>query len=227
MTRTTPKYVLLTALLVLAGGCSTSGVSAFHGVGAAPKRQANAPVQVARDVAPESPAALGRTQKVATDAGLSLNVAGAAQPQTLAATNVPPQPEMGTNRAEAVSGIRAKAENSPDTPPNVFDVKRPPVNQMTAAVALIMATQTGVADVKMGGQIMLVAFIATVLGGLGSLPGAVAAGFLVGIVSVVLQTWLPLEARPFRDAFLYTLVIVCLLLRPQGLFVPASAKPRV
>ena len=133
MTRATPKYVLLTALLVLAGGCSTSGVSAFHGVGAAPKRQANAPVQVARDVAPESPAALGRTQKVASDAGLSLNVAGAAQPQTLAATNVPPQPEMGTNRAEAVSGIRAKAENSPDTPPNVFDVKRPPVNQMTAA----------------------------------------------------------------------------------------------
>ncbi len=98
---------------------------------------------------------------------------------------------------------------------------------LAAAVALIMATQTGVADVKMGGQIMLVAFIATVLGGLGSLPGAVAAGFMVGIVSVVLQAWLPLEARPFRDAFLYSLVIVCLLVRPQGLFVPASAKPRV
>lgn len=98
---------------------------------------------------------------------------------------------------------------------------------LAAAVALIMATQTGVADVRMGGQIMLVAFIATVIGGLGSLPGAVAAGFLIGTVSVVLQAWLPLEARPFRDAFLYTLVIVSLLLRPQGLFVPASAKPRV
>ncbi len=98
---------------------------------------------------------------------------------------------------------------------------------LAAAVALIMATQTGVADVRMGGQIMLVAFIATVIGGLGSLPGAVAAGFLIGAVSVALQGFLPLEARPFRDAFLYTLVIVCLLLRPQGLFVPASAKPRV
>lgn len=98
---------------------------------------------------------------------------------------------------------------------------------LAAAVALIMATQTGVADVRMGGQIMLVAFIATVIGGLGSLPGAVAAGFLIGTVSVVLQAYLPLEARPFRDAFLYTLVIVSLLLRPQGLFVPASAKPRV
>ncbi|KUJ85711.1 branched-chain amino acid ABC transporter permease [Ruegeria marisrubri] len=98
---------------------------------------------------------------------------------------------------------------------------------LAAAVALIMATQTGVADVRMGGQIMLVAFIATVIGGLGSLPGAVAAGFLIGAASVLLQAFLPLDARPFRDAFLYSLVIVCLLVRPQGLFVPASAKPRV
>lgn len=98
---------------------------------------------------------------------------------------------------------------------------------LAASVALIMATQTGVADVRMGGQIMLVAFIATVIGGLGSLPGAVAAGFMIGGVSILLQALLPLEARPFRDAFLYTLVIACLLLRPQGLFVPASAKPRV
>ncbi|UWQ00974.1 branched-chain amino acid ABC transporter permease [Aliiroseovarius crassostreae] len=98
---------------------------------------------------------------------------------------------------------------------------------LAAAVALIMATQTGVADVRMGGQIMLVAFIATVIGGLGSLPGAVAAGFLIGAVSVLLQGFLPFEVRPFRDAFLYTLVIICLLARPQGLFVPSSAKPRI
>lgn len=98
---------------------------------------------------------------------------------------------------------------------------------LAAAVALIMVTQTGVADVRMGGHIMLVAFIATVIGGLGSLPGAVAAGFLIGAASVLLQAFLPLDARPFRDAFLYTLVIVSLLVRPQGLFVPNSAKPRV
>lgn len=98
---------------------------------------------------------------------------------------------------------------------------------LAAAVALIMVTQTGVADVKMGSQIMLVAFIATVIGGLGSLPGAVAAGFLIGAVSVLLQAFLPLDIRPFRDAFLYTFVIVILLLRPQGLFAASSSKPRV
>lgn len=98
---------------------------------------------------------------------------------------------------------------------------------LAAAVALVLVAQTGVADVRMGGQIMLIAFIATVVGGMGSLSGAVAAGFVLGAVSVALQAALPIEARPFRDAFLYGLVILVLLLRPQGLFATASAKPRV
>ncbi|SEM64158.1 amino acid/amide ABC transporter membrane protein 1, HAAT family [Gemmobacter aquatilis] len=98
---------------------------------------------------------------------------------------------------------------------------------LAAVVALVLVAQTGVADVRMGGQIMLVAFIATVMGGMGSLPGAVAAGLALGAVSALLQAFLPPEARPFRDAFLYGLVILVLLFRPQGLFASASAKPRV
>ena len=98
---------------------------------------------------------------------------------------------------------------------------------LAASVALIMVTQAGVADIRMGGQIMLVAFIATVIGGLGSLPGAVVAGFLIGATSVILQAVLPLEARPFRDAFLYGLVIVTLLLKPEGLFASSSKSTRV
>jgi branched-chain amino acid transport system permease protein len=98
---------------------------------------------------------------------------------------------------------------------------------LAAAIALILTTQTGIADIKIGGPVMLVAFISTVIGGMGSLPGAVAAGFLIGTVSVILQTYLPIDERPFRDAFLYSAVIACLLLRPQGLFASRNAKPRV
>ena len=98
---------------------------------------------------------------------------------------------------------------------------------LAAVVALVMVAQTGVADVRMGGQIMLVAFIATVVGGMGSLSGAVAAGLGIGGVSALLQAGLPAEARPFRDAFLYAAVILVLLFRPQGLFAPAGSKPRV
>lgn len=98
---------------------------------------------------------------------------------------------------------------------------------LAAVVALVLVAQTGVADVRMGGQIMLVAFIATVVGGMGSLSGAVAAGLAIGAASALLQAGLPAEVRPFRDAFLYGGVILVLLFRPQGLFAPVGARPRV
>ena len=79
----------------------------------------------------------------------------------------------------------------------------------------------------LGVSVMLVAFIATVIGGLGSLTGAVLAGYLIGAASVVMQVGLPLEARPFRDAFVYGAVIVSLIWRPQGLFAPNSTKQRI
>ncbi len=98
---------------------------------------------------------------------------------------------------------------------------------LAGAIGLVLVVQTGTADITMGLSVMLVAFIATVIGGLGSLYGAVVAGFLIGGASVVMQVLLPLEARPFRDAFVYALVIVVLLLRPQGLFAPRSSRQRV
>ena len=42
-----------------------------------------------------------------------------------------------------------------------------------------------------------------------------------------MQVILPLDARPFRDAFVYGAVIVMLIWRPNGLFAPKSAKQRV
>ncbi|MGE3830806.1 MAG: branched-chain amino acid ABC transporter permease [Parvibaculaceae bacterium] len=98
---------------------------------------------------------------------------------------------------------------------------------LAAMIGLILVTQTGTVDIQMGMSLMLVAFIATVIGGLGSLPGAVIAGFLIGGASVLMQVILPIDARPFRDAFVYGAVIICLLWRPQGLFAPKSAKQRV
>jgi branched-chain amino acid transport system permease protein len=98
---------------------------------------------------------------------------------------------------------------------------------LAATIGLLMITQTGVADIRMGAPVMLVAFIATVIGGLGSLPGAVMAGFLMGAVSILLQAILPLEVRPFRDAFVYLAVIAILIARPQGLFISRSTTQRI
>lgn len=98
---------------------------------------------------------------------------------------------------------------------------------LAGAIAVILGAQTGTADIQMGGAVMLMAFIATVIGGLGSLEGAVLAGFLIGAASVVMQTVLPPEARPFRDAFVYGAVILVLLFRPQGLIAARGTKERV
>jgi len=98
---------------------------------------------------------------------------------------------------------------------------------LAAAIALLLVSQTGVADIRMGLPIMLVAFIATVIGGLGSLAGSVAAGFLLGAVTVLLQVVLPLDARTFRDAFLYLGVIAVLVWRPQGLLASPTTVSRI
>jgi branched-chain amino acid transport system permease protein len=98
---------------------------------------------------------------------------------------------------------------------------------LAGAIALIFGVQTGTADIQMGAAIMLMAFIATVIGGLGSLAGAVLAGFLLGAASVIMQVMLPIDARPFRDAFVYGAVILVLLFRPQGLISARGTKERV
>jgi branched-chain amino acid transport system permease protein len=98
---------------------------------------------------------------------------------------------------------------------------------LAGAIAMIFGSQTGTVDIQMGASIMLMAFIATVIGGLGSLAGAVLAGFLLGAASVIMQVVLPVDARPFRDAFVYGAVILVLLFRPQGLIAARGTKERV
>jgi branched-chain amino acid transport system permease protein len=44
---------------------------------------------------------------------------------------------------------------------------------------------------------------------------------------VSLQAFLPLELRSYRDAFAYAIVILVLLVRPQGLIVARSTRTRV
>ena len=98
---------------------------------------------------------------------------------------------------------------------------------LAGIMALLFVTQTGVLTFRMGTPIMLFFFIATVIGVMGSLVGAVVGGYAVGIVSVVLAAVLPGDIRIFRDALVFLIVIIILLGRPQGLVLTKSAKERV
>jgi branched-chain amino acid transport system permease protein len=98
---------------------------------------------------------------------------------------------------------------------------------LAGVAAILLVAQTGVVTPTMGSSPVLIAFIATVLGGMGSLRGAVLGGFVLGAITVALQAYLPLELRYYRDAFAYTAVIVVLLVRPQGLIVARNIVNRV
>lgn len=98
---------------------------------------------------------------------------------------------------------------------------------LAAVVSLLFVTQTGVLSPTMGVSVVLFALIATVIGGMGSLTGAVIGGFLVGVASTFLQTYLPEATRAFRDAFLFGFVILVLLVRPTGIMRVRALEERV
>ncbi|UOM36443.1 branched-chain amino acid ABC transporter permease [Acuticoccus sp. I52.16.1] len=96
---------------------------------------------------------------------------------------------------------------------------------LAGMAAVVWTAQRGSVDPLMGFYPVLKAFIATVLGGLGSLSGAILGGFFVGAVEVFSQAFLPDSLSPYRDAIVLTTVIAVLLVRPDGL-VPAAKVDR-
>jgi branched-chain amino acid transport system permease protein len=110
-----------------------------------------------------------------------------------------------------------------------------------AAVAgLLYSVQAGQINPYMGFTPVLKAFIAAVIGGFGSIAGAVVGGFVLGILEVLvtslagigdllpagsvspdvrsfLQQWLPSGLASWRDAIVFVVLILVLLVRPQGI----------
>lgn len=66
----------------------------------------------------------------------------------------------------------------------------------------------------MGSMLGIKAFIAAVLGGIGSIPGAVIGGFLLGIVEVFTRVYLDSQ---LADAFVFGILILVLVLKPTGI----------
>jgi branched-chain amino acid transport system permease protein len=98
---------------------------------------------------------------------------------------------------------------------------------LCGVASLLIVAQTGTVTPTIGLDSVLVAFIATVLGGIGSLSGAVIGGFTLAVLTVGLESYLPPSLRPYRDAIAYATVIAVLVYRPTGLIVPRSAESRV
>jgi branched-chain amino acid transport system permease protein len=63
----------------------------------------------------------------------------------------------------------------------------------------------------------LKAFVAAVLGGIGSVPGAFVGSLLMGEIDVLVVSFLPMGSR-LRDLFAFFVLIVVFLVRPTGIF---------
>ncbi|WP_134495224.1 branched-chain amino acid ABC transporter permease [Microvirga pakistanensis] len=88
---------------------------------------------------------------------------------------------------------------------------------LAGIVGILWIGRIGTVVPGIGNEPLLVAFIATVIGGMRSLGGAVLGGFLLAFIDTTLNYTLSQELLKFRDAFTFSLVILILLWRPEGL----------
>lgn len=88
------------------------------------------------------------------------------------------------------------------------------VSSALAAVAgTLVASSVSITGPQFGVTFGLKGLAVIVLGGLGSLPGTMLAGFLIGLI----EAMIPAAASGFRDAVAFGILFLILLLRPQGL----------
>lgn len=88
---------------------------------------------------------------------------------------------------------------------------------LAALAGIMLAGEYKTVDPLMGFAPGLKAFVAAVIGGIGNLSGAVLGAFILGISEMLFAGLLPTTVTPYRDAFVFILLIVVLLVRPNGI----------
>jgi branched-chain amino acid transport system permease protein len=89
-----------------------------------------------------------------------------------------------------------------------------------ATVAGVLLAPVSLIDVNIG-FIGLKAFAAAVLGGFGSIPGALAGGVTIGVIELLSGAYLP---QGFKDVAAYVVLLLVLAIRPQGMFGAVGRK---
>ncbi len=85
---------------------------------------------------------------------------------------------------------------------------------LAAAAAVLMAPLAFIAP-EMGSVLILKAFVIVVIGGLGSMKGAIVGGYLLGIIEAMAIAYI---SSAYKDVFAFAVLILILAIRPTGLF---------
>ena len=125
----------------------------------------------------------------------------------------------GIERTRLGSYLRAATENP--TMVRAFGINVPRMITLTygfgvglAALAGVMAAPIYNVSPQMGSDLIIVVFAVVVIGGMGSIMGAIITGFMLGIVEGLTKVFFP-EAS---NTVIFAIMIVVLLVRPAGLF---------
>jgi branched-chain amino acid transport system permease protein len=86
---------------------------------------------------------------------------------------------------------------------------------LAAVAGLMVAMYYGLVNYSIGYIAGIKAFTAAVLGGIGSIPGAMIGGFLLGLIESLGASYLSSE---YKDAYAFIVLILILLVKPTGLF---------
>ena len=119
-------------------------------------------------------------------------------------------------------GMRAIAQNA--TAARLMGVN---VNGIIALTFLLSTTVAAIAgtmvgsyykaiDTNMASSVGFKAFAAAILGGMGSLPGAVVGGILIGVAETLISSYL--ISPGYRDAVAFLILIIVLIIRPRGIW---------
>ncbi len=124
------------------------------------------------------------------------------------------------SRTDVGRAMRATAQNAQSAALMGVDVRV--INMITFGLGTALAAAAGVLLVPSlylyptVGEILIVkCFVIVVLGGLGSVPGAIAGGVLLGVVESLGAVYVSVA---YKDAIGFVLFLLVLLLRPAGLF---------
>ena len=98
---------------------------------------------------------------------------------------------------------------------------------LAGIVGLLWISRIGSVTPTVGLTPLLIALIAVVVGGMNGLSGSIVGGYLLGTLTVGLQLLLPQNVLAFRDAFIFGVVILVLVFRPQGLVKGRYSAERV
>lgn len=127
--------------------------------------------------------------------------------------------QLVTNTTLGAS-IRAVAQNPVGA--RVVGINTGRVEAISTALGAALAALAGglIAPISsvfptMGDSLIVKAFVITILGGMGSIPGAIVAAFVFGIVETFGGFYISVD---YRDAFGFGVLVLVLALRPEGIF---------